>query len=549
MPSFQKYDNIVLLHKKTHYTYKTWGHNMKKNLLKRLYWIIPGIIVIFGLGLLFFQNFSKVTEPPAPNWSRGLSVGKTDLTKLPPIEETKDGGFIITSFEGGKLTTTTLNNKFMELDKENYDIPVDKWTQIYQQNDQLIYFDYTNIYDRNREKIVADVERFYPLENTILYIKENVLYQLSPESKKSAKIMDVYLNKQDVTVQESNDGINIVTYTTGLKKIDIKLYQLESGEAKEIYQTKVDVDPGKIVKEISFALEGQKLGFLIQEELESPQGKPQFFNYFMQTTLTEQSSQSLRELTFYDPAGNQDLDEISNVVLRYKNDKPNLLFQANGHTETQYNDATAFNIYKSVVNEDGTTTTKRRSNTPAISMAPQWINEETIAWLDLDSDGNKITISSSNITAMSKAIGFNQDDWIRALGKTLGMISSSLFAIAISAVWFIWPVAFIALMYFFKSRTIDRNPVWIFYTGIGIYAIAALIWENQFFVQNIYINAPDYLTFEGSSYFYMLLFAAITFSIVHVTKLANDWDVTVRVMYFVGIHILLLTTFFGPYIL
>lgn len=288
---------------------------------------------------------------------------------------------------------------------------------------------------------------------------------------------------------------------------------------------------------------------LLQEELEQTQGNPEFFNYFMQTTITSQNSQPLDELTFQDPAGNNNLTEVSDVVLHFSNSKPNILFQANGQTETQYNDRTAFNIYSAEINENGTTKTERRSNTPLISTNPQWINEETIAWLDLDPDGNKINISSGDMAAVSQAIEFTQDDWLRALGKTQGMITSSFFAIALSFVWFIWPILFIVFMYIFKSRTLNHDPIWIFYTGIGIYAIAAVVWRNHFFVNNVYTKAPNYLTFDGSSYFYMILFAIIALGLAILTKRINEWDGTVRIMYFVGIHILLLTIFFGPYII
>ncbi|ASK63275.1 hypothetical protein CFK37_14500 [Virgibacillus phasianinus] len=522
---------------------------MKKNLVKQLYWVIPVVIMMFGLVLLFYQNYAKVTEPPAPNWSRGLTIGQTNVDRLPPIKNTKNGGFIVTSFENQKLTATTVNSDFTVQDKKVYNIPVDKWTEVYQQDNHIIYSDYTNIYDKDSNRLVPDIEQFYPLNNTIFYVKENALYQLSPENKKSTKIMDIDLNKQDIALQESESGINILTSSLDTRDVTITLHQLHNQKINQLYQTKMPITPGKVVNDISFVLDKQKLGILLQEELEAPQGQQQYFNYFMETTLTAKSQQPLRELTFQDPAGNGQLNEISHVVLKYNNGKLNLLFQASGQTNTQYkNGSTTFNIYMTEISESGTNTV-RRSNTPAISIKPQWVNNETIAWLDLNSDGNEINISSSDIAAISQATGFNQGDWIRSLGKTLGMLSSSIFAIAISAIWFIWPVAFIALMYFFRSRTIDRDPVWIFYTGIGIYAIAALAFKNSFFVQSIYTNAPDYLTFTGSSYFFMILFAVITYGIALLTKRENEWDSPVRVIYFVGVHILLLTTFFGPYVL
>lgn len=527
----------------------TWGNKMKKKFSIRLYWIIPGAIVIFGLLLLFYQNFSNVTEPPSSDWSRALLVGKTEINKLPPVKVTEDGGFVFTRFEDGKLATTTLGKDFNVKDQNTYDIPVDKWTQVFQKDDLIIFFDFKNIYDQDKNMIVSGVEKFYPLETTIFYLKENVLYQLAPDNKDSVKIIDVDLKKQDIVLQENEDGLNILMYSADPSGVNVTLEQVINGETNTIYQSKIKVEPGKVVNDISFALNGENLALLLQEELEQSQGKPQFFNYFMETSVTNQDPQPLYELTFDDPAGNNSLTEVTDIVFKYSDGKPTLLFQANGKTETQYNDSTTFNIYTAEITESGATKTERRSNTPAISTSPQWLNEETIAWLDLDAEAHEIKIATSDIAKVSQLIEITQEDWLNALGKTLGMITSSFFALALAIIWFLWPIIFIVIMYFFKNRTIDRDPTWIFYTGIGLYALAAVIWKNQFFVNNIYITAPNYLTFTGSSYFYMILFGIIAFWLAIHTKRTNDWSGTLRIMYFVGIHILLLTIFFGPYII
>lgn len=522
---------------------------MKKRFITQLYWIIPGVIMVFGLLLLFYQNFSDVTEPPAQDWSRALTVGETDLNKLPPVKITENGEFVFTRFEGGKLATTTLGKDFTVKDQKTYDIPVDKWTQVYQQEDRIIYFDFKNIYDQDKNMIISDVEKFYPLETTILYLKENVLYQLSPESKKSEKVMDIDLKKLDIVLQENEAGVNILAYTSDPNGVNITLQHFTNGKMNTVYQSKIKVDPGKVVNDISFALDDDKLALLLQEELESTQGNPEFFNYFMLTSVTSPNTDPLYELTFDDPAGNNSLSEVSDVVLKFSNGKPTILFHANGRTETQFNDSTTFNIYTAEISGSGSTKTERRSNTAEISTNPQWMNEETIAWVDLDGDSHKIKISSADKATISPLLEFSQNDWLQSLGKTIGMITSSFFGIAFSVIWFIWPILFIVFMYMFRNRIADRDPIWYFYTGIGLYAIAAIIWKDRFFVDNIYANAPNYLTFTGSSYFYMILFAIIAFWLTFHTKKTNDWAGTVRITYFVGIHIILLTIFFGPYVI
>lgn len=524
---------------------------MNKKFATKLYWIVPGVIMVLGLLLLFYENFSDVTEPPADDWSRALTIGETDLNQIPPVKINENGDFVFTRFEDGKLAATTLGKDFTVKDQQTYNIPVNKWTQVFQQDDTIIYFDFKNIYDQDRNMIVSDVEKFYPLETTTLYVKDHVLYQLSPETKTSEKVMDIDLDKLDIIPHENQDGVNLLTYASDPTGVDVTLQQHANGKMNTVYQSRINVDPGKVVNDISFALDGQKLALLLQEELQSTQGgNPEFFNYFLLTSVTNPNAQTLTQLTFDDPAGNNSsLKEVSDVVLTFRNDKPTILFHANGRTQTQFNDSTTFNIYSAVISESGATKTERRSNTAEISTNPQWINEESIAWVDLDGDGHKIKVSSADIKTVDPLIEYTGDDWLQALGKTFGMITSSFFGIAFAVIWFIWPLLFVVFMYIFRNRIADRDPVWYFYTGIGLYAIAALIWKDRFFVDNIYLNAPGYLTFTGSSYVYMIVLALIAFWLTLHTKKVNDWAGTARISYFVGLHILLLTIFFGPYII
>ena len=157
--------------------------------------------------------------------------------------------------------------------------------------------------------------------------------------------MDVDLKKQDIFLQENEDGVNILIYASDPNGVDITLQQIKNGKMNTIYQTRIKVDPGKVVNDISFALNGENLALLLQEELEQSQGKPEFFTYIMETSVTNQDSQPLYSLTFDDPAGNNSLTEVTDVVFKYSDGKPTLLFQANGRTETRYNDSTTFNIY------------------------------------------------------------------------------------------------------------------------------------------------------------------------------------------------------------
>lgn len=523
---------------------------MSNRLRINLYWIIPVVIILLGLILLFFQNYSKVTAEPDNAWSRGLVVGETQLNKLPKIAEAADGHFVFSFFQDNKIVTKELDREFNVGNQKTYDISANKWTQIFLHEDQLIWFDFKNIYDQNKQQLVADVDGFYPLDTTVLYVKENVLYELHPETRQSVKMMDIDLDKENISLEENRDGIHLLVFKKGINEVHLSLYKLGVEKADSLYETTLKVDPGKIVNAISYTFEGQRLSLILQEELESTQGKPEFFNYFVQAVVTNSETPEQYKLTFYDPAQEGSvLTEVSDVTVTYRDAIPILLFKANGYTDTKYNEKTAFNIFEAEIGEKGTTKTERRSNTSAISTIPQWVNENTVAWVDLNGDSNNVYVSSSDISAINQKVKTTSDDWLQALGKTFGMMALSFFALAVTFIWFMWPVLFIVILYVIKSRAIDYDRSWVFYTGIIIYLAAVFLFKDRFFIPNMMNNAPDYLTFTGGTYVYLILFAVVSYFLTAMTKRINEWTGAVRVMYFVGVHVILVTIFYGPYII
>ncbi|WP_010529595.1 hypothetical protein [Lentibacillus jeotgali] len=119
-------------------------------------------------------------------------------------------------------------------------------------------------------------------------------------------------------------------------------------------------------------------------------------------------------------------------------------------------------------------------------------------WLEHSAETNDIFVSTSNPAVVAKASGLKQDEWLRALGKTFGML-------------------------------------------------AAFIFRHLVFIEDMFARAPDFLTFTGNSYIFILSFALITFIAAQSTKAARDWHAPARIIYFAGAHILMLATFFGPY--
>ncbi|GGJ97579.1 hypothetical protein GCM10007063_19880 [Lentibacillus kapialis] len=514
---------------------------------KQLFWILPSIIIITGIFLMFNQSITDVTEQPEANWSRGLEIGTTTVDKTFPVQETPGGNFIIQTYEQDKLRAQIFNHEFKQINEKTYDIPLDKWTRVFLNHDQLIYHDYNDIYDQDGDVIVSNAKRFYPLGSTILYIKENNLYELNPDDLSSTKIVELNKGMEDIIPFQGKKQLYFMTEQSLNNDVKLNIYELTDNGAKRVYSTSFQIDAMQTVEDTDFAVRDSNLAFMLETVQKQSQGSPESYTYVAKTSIGSNREPSLKPLTFPDPAGEGSLSEPNDITISYQNETLQLLFSANGFTETTYQENQAFNVYTATITDNGEIQSARKSNTAKGTVDPKRLNNSTVMWLEQGSERNNILISSSNPAVIDKASTLSQDDWLRALGKTFGMLAKVLITILATTIWFIWPVVFVVLMYVVKGRKLDEDISWFFYTGIVIYMLATFIFHDIIFIDGMFARAPDYLTFTGSSYIYTLFFALIAFIATQSTKATHDWHAPARIIYFAGAHILMLVAYFGPY--
>src|SRR5699024_5341802 len=142
---------------------------------KHLFWILPAIVIIIGICLIFNRSMDDVTEQPEENWSRSLKIGKTSVDKKLPVRENGDGNVVTQTYDENMVRFTTFNDNVELMEETTFDISFDKRTQVFLHDDQLIYHDYRDICYQDGNVIIPDAKRFYPLDNTVLYINENSL--------------------------------------------------------------------------------------------------------------------------------------------------------------------------------------------------------------------------------------------------------------------------------------------------------------------------------------------------------------------------------------
>lgn len=520
-----------------------------EKLKKSMTWIGPIIIVIAGIMLLFNENYQEVAEPPSEGWSRDLKIGTTPNASEPSLSTMKNGGYSVAYITDNGTKRNTYNKSLELLNEESYEIPVDKFTKIYLNDDTFIFSDYYNMFNGHTGEKIAEIQDFFPLKDKVLYREDNRIYLLNTASFKGEEVVRLKGENTQVLLQQQGEEIQILTNDIDQAGNHLTFYNVVDGKTTKLGASTFRLNDGEEVEGIQFGLQNNSYALIVQTyQKQSMSGKVENTYYYAQSDMN--SDLRLNQVEFQDPITGRPLNEISDIELNYSENATELLFKAFGSTKTTFRKSSQFNIYEAMIDSESVPTVKRLSNTPNPSLEPEWLTEDIILWIDRASDGkNNILVSSSRPALIEKADTLTMTVFLQALGKTMGMLSTGLFAIVVSVIWFIWPLIFLCIVMFTNSKAMDNDKPWIFYAGAFIYLAAAAIFNDSMFSSGGMTSAPDYLIFPGSSFVYLIGFALLSFAILQAGTSIRKWSPAIELTYFIGIHITCVTIFFGPYLL
>ncbi|MCT2535906.1 hypothetical protein NC661_08290 [Aquibacillus koreensis] len=513
-------------------------------LRKQLPWLLPTILVAIVVSILFFQNLEEVTEVPEENWSRALPIGETTLTKYPFVRTSSEGEIAITQYENNAINNQIYDENFEKLEQFTFpDIEVTKWVDAYTNNDNLIYFDYDNIIDGTSGEVITAANKFYPLPNSVLYLKDKSLFKMDPVTRESTSLIQLDREFDRIIPIETTDGPIILTYYKNDEEenLALNLMKVTDSGTEQLYNQIISVPYGSKISHVTLAADQDSFAFLFNTTVNRGKGEPPLITTHFYNSDTEVMDQ----ITFYDPITNDQLQSIDDIKLSFFDEQVRALFVAKGQSNTRYKESTVFNIYEAFFTNEGIEV-HRRSNTPNYSIKPQWLEENTIAWVDRSGESHEILVSSSDEAIIDQAKGASKDDYINAIGKTLGALTASSLGFLLSLTWIVGPIITLLI---FNKRLMDKDPQWIYYIGIGSYFLSFVIFKDWFFIDTIYAQAPGYLTFTGSGYVYFLGLGIVAFLISRISSRIKDWSIPVTLFYFVFMHMIMMTVLFGAYIL
>ncbi|GEN54270.1 hypothetical protein [Halobacillus faecis] len=510
-------------------------------------WVLPTIVVLVAVSLLFSHNYQEVTEQPDENWSRALDIGTTPVLRAPSVG-IGEGSPSVSFLTKEGIQQNIYNEQFEVKEQNSYDIPVDKFTQFYLGENKVIYTDYYSMYDQETGNKITDLQAFYPLETMAFYRNEDKIYSFDVEESNSEELLPLENPKASVHMTETEAGTYLLTDEVTSSGNLLSYYQVENNNINPLGEATFSVKESEQVNDIQFATKEDSYQLLVTTiQKQSQSGKIQNHYYYAEAPFGE--NPNLNKVNFKDPYSTDELKEISDLSIHNTDNGPVLLFKANGWTDTLFRPGPQFNIYQATISEGTSTTITRLSNTPSFSNFPVRINDQTVLWVDHGGKDHNLLLTSSKIEVIERADQITKQGLLLASGKTIGMLSSGLFALIISTFWFLWPLLFMIFIMFSKADALDQDRSWVLYTGILIYLVAAIVARDPMFSDALLARAPDYLSFPGSPILFLLGFAGIAYGILKTGARSKDWSNPIQLTYFIGMHILFITVFFGPYLM
>ncbi|MBA2173703.1 hypothetical protein H0266_02210 [Halobacillus locisalis] len=516
--------------------------------MKKLQWILPGIVIVIGIAILAFINYKEVTAVPNDQWGREVELTSTPVQSDLTVSRKEDGHFAVSYFDEEGFVSSEYDENLEKVDEETYDIPYTRWTEVYHGEGPYIYADYYGMHLLENEEKIAGIEEFLPLQSGVVHQTGSTVYYLNPNTLEKTVLAEGLTDQSTIYAKESGGSTYLLIEETNENVIDYAVKEWDGEKVSQISEGMFELAITLKLNDLSFNVSGGELTLLINAlpaSKRSPLPEQNF--YLSQQPLSEEAQ--LNELTFSDPNSDMKLMNLDDIQLLTIDDTTHALFRAVGSTNTKFRDNTEYNVFKATFAENDITSLSRLTNTPWLSKHPEWVDEGIIAWMDVTGKVNQVFMSSSNEVDVLPEPEMSGDTILRMAGKSIVMLTGASLTFAVTMVWYAVPMAFIGFMMFGSNNALDKGKEWVFYGPVILYVAIALLLHNHLFSQSVMAKIPDYLQFQGSPFLLIAGFALIIYFIMSLTKVNQKWTISMRVTYFVAAHLLFLAVFVGPYLL
>ncbi|MFS1511581.1 hypothetical protein VQL36_03970 [Chengkuizengella sp. SCS-71B] len=504
---------------------------------RRKAFILPFIFTLFIIGLLLYLDLQDETSLPSEEWSRSMALQtQEDYISKPFILE--DGDLYHIYSPTKKSVSHLVVDESLEVQSHvKLPVIVPSNSNMWAVGNELIFIKNNTIQKYDRDSITElghDVEGLVANQDQVVFWKEQELHVLNPTTLENKQIFETTHPIYDVLIDERTNSILILTREDNIHLgVTFLLNKNDMFEVNNL--SPITISDRDDITSTSFAIHNKEIDILIgTTAIEA--GARTYHTYHTVANVDNASIETnTTKLTIYEEGSNRKIDDAQNLVITNKEGVRTIIFSAKGKSGKQRENANIYEAY----NEDNQWLAKTRSTSRYLSKKAQWLNGESLIWIEFTGGEYALYGASMNEEAINNSMETTKEDWLFAASTTITGLFTSGFTIFIIGIWIVPPLGYLFVVYIINKRIFDQDEVkWLKVTTILTYLVGQII-LNQFVLNDLMnLQTPLGLSFFGSGIVTTLVIFTLTFLVYRLAR-NKEWGLFGNISYFIGINLLL----------
>ncbi|NDI35786.1 hypothetical protein [Chengkuizengella sediminis] len=506
---------------------------------KRKAFFLPFIFTLFIIGLLLYLDLQDETSIPSEGWSRSLTLPvQEDYISKPFILE--DGDLYHIYSPTNKDVSHLVVDESLEVQSHvKLPVIVPSSSNMWAVRNELIFIKNNTIQKYDGDSITElehNVEGLVANQDQVVFWQEQELHVLNPTTLENKQLFETAHPIYDVLIDDKTNSVLILTREDNIHLgVTFLLNKNDKFEVSNL--SPITISDRDDITSTSFAIHNREIDILIgTTAIEA--GLRTYHTYHTIANVDNASTETnTTKLTIYEEGSNRKIDDAQNLVITNKEGVPTIIFSAKGKSGKQRENANIYEAY----NEDDQWLAQRRSTSRYLSKKAQWLNDESLIWIEFTGGEYTLYGASMNEEAINNSMKTTKKDWLFAVSTTITGLFTSGFTIFIIGIWIGPPLGYLFVVYIVNKRIFDRDEVkWLEVTSILIYLIGQII-LNQFVLNDsMNLKTPLGLSFFGSGIVTTLVIFTLTFMVYKLAR-NKEWGLFGDIFYFIGINLLFST--------
>lgn len=499
---------------------------------------VPVVLLLILTALLLYQSLRFQQVLPSPGWSRSIKLPLTTPNNYYPFIQKEKNTYHIYTKQKDEIAQLVVDSKLNIMKKSKIPVNIGEDTAFWAEDNKVAYLKKDKLilyHDGKSDVLASGMDGLQATGDKLVVWNKHQIFRVNPESfslkqigKTKGVVRTVILNDQ------TQSYLVVLNFNT------VVLFQSESqGDYQRYPLIQIKKNYKTDIAGFQFAENGDKLKFLFSKF----DGKDRTAHIVTVDLHHPKTKPPVKRLYIYNAKYQLPVRKLMVSDIFYEKNQPVILLSGKG---TLSGGEQAISIFRAE-QQNGKWLATRISTTEAPSKNPVLMDKGMVLWADFKNyDHHVLEAATQDPRVVQNSLKLNGEDWSNAFGHTFSNMTVSLLIFFFACLWGLPTGLFLLVLFFAKMTMMERNPAWVKYTAVGLFAVTQLIFIQRLFGTTFHRFAPDYLTFAGSSYVIPIALIILSWWLMRWVK-GKEWENISQVVYSIGLDVFMVAFLIGPY--